>query len=160
MRWWRRSSAADLGGGGDGVAIGKEDVGSQIAKQVFGFAQVARHHGLAVIALLNHSPACTEPRVPVARVGFRLCRVVDEPAQQRAKEAPVPRPLRISAGNRSDLDDLMPVDAGPRSGLPADRAGRPRRGLAMLQTHQGRAQKFAQDVGFLPPPVHPATTWS
>jgi flagellar biosynthesis protein FlhA len=75
---------------------------------------------------------------------------------QRAKEAPVPRPAEAAQANpEATWDDLMPVDTlglevGYRLIALVDKA----RAGDLLGRIKGVRKKFAQDVGFLPPPVH------
>ena len=138
--------------------VGKEhDVGSQITKQVFSLAALAR----------ASSPACSPcsaliPGMPhlvflLHRRRPRLRRRgACTSAQQRAENAPQAAAGAARGQRRGDLGrPAAGRHARPRGRLPADRAGRQGApGRPARRASRACARKFAQDVGFLPPPVH------
>jgi Flagellar biosynthesis pathway, component FlhA len=75
--------------------------------------------------------------------------------QRKALNAPKPAPAPLEANAEATWDDLQPVDTlglevGYRLIALVDKA---RQG-DLLARIKGVRRKFAQDVGFLPPPVH------
>jgi flagellar biosynthesis protein FlhA len=136
--------------------VGKEeDVGSQIAKQVF---DSPKSLGITagVIALLGIIPGMPNVVFLSLASAFGYAAWWTNRRNQRAKEAPVPRPAEAAQANpEATWDDLMPVDTlglevGYRLIALVDKA----RAGDLLGRIKGVRKKFAQDVGFLPPPVH------
>jgi flagellar biosynthesis protein FlhA len=135
--------------------VGKEhDVGQQIAKQVFDSPRsLAITAG--VIGLLGVIPGM--PHVVFGLIAFGLGYAAwwMRERNRRAKAAP-PAPLALNpAGNEASWDDLVPVDTlglevGYRLIALVDKS----REGDLLSRIKGVRKKFAQDVGFLPPPVH------
>ena len=136
--------------------VGKdEDVGSQIARQVFNSPRIL---GITagVIALLGIIPGMPNLVFLLLASGFGYSAWWMHRRNVRAKDAPVPRPAEAAQANpEATWDDLMPVDTlglevGYRLIALVDKA----RSGDLLGRIKGVRKKFAQDVGFLPPPVH------
>ena len=137
--------------------VGKEqDVGSQIRKQVFGST---RSLGVTagIIGLLGLVPGM--PHVVflalAAGIGWGAWKL--QQIENKAKEvAAAPRAETPEGANaEASWDDLVPVDTlglevGYRLIALVDKA----RSGDLLARIKGVRKKFAQDVGFLPPPVH------
>jgi flagellar biosynthesis protein FlhA len=135
--------------------VGKEhDVGSQITKQVFNSPRsLAIVAGvLAALGVIPGMPHLVFLLIACAlawgswTLGQRL---------QRAKDAPSAPPPAPEANAEATWDDLQPVDTlglevGYRLIALVDKA----RNGDLLARIKGVRRKFAQDVGFLPPPVH------
>ena len=137
--------------------VGKdEDVGTQISAQVFNSPRV---FGITagVIGLLGVIPGM--PHIVFLAIAGGLgygAWWMKERDKRRAAE-PAPRASQPSAEPNAEAswDDLLPVDTlglevGYRLIALVDKA---RQG-DLLQRIKGVRRKFAQDVGFLPPPVH------
>src|SRR6195952_2676948 len=135
--------------------VGKEaDVGSQITAQVFSsprsLAVVA-----GVLAVLGSIPGMPHVVFLLIAAGLAYGAWMLRENQQRAKNAPKPAPPPLEANAEATWDDLQPVDTlglevGYRLIALVDKA---RQG-DLLARIKGVRKKFAQDVGFLPPPVH------
>jgi flagellar biosynthesis protein FlhA len=135
--------------------VGKaEDVGSQITRQVFSsprsLALVA-----GVLALLGSVPGMPHVVFLLIASGLGYGAWTLQRRQQRAKDAPPPAAAAPEANAEASWDDLQPVDTlglevGYRLIALVDKA---RQG-DLLARIKGVRKKFAQDVGFLPPPVH------
>ena len=135
--------------------VGKaEDVGSQITRQVF-----SSPRSLAITAgvmgLLGAIPGM--PHVVFLLIGGGLAygAWTLQRRQRLAKDAPPPAAVAPEANAEASWDDLQPVDTlglevGYRLIALVDKA---RQG-DLLGRIKGVRRKFAQDVGFLPPPVH------
>jgi flagellar biosynthesis protein FlhA len=135
--------------------VGKDqDVGSQITKQVF-----SSPRSLAITAgvmgALGVIPGM--PHLVFLLIGGGLAWGSWSLHQRalRAKDAPRPPPPVPEANAEASWDDLQPVDTlglevGYRLIALVDKA---RQG-DLLARIKGVRRKFAQDVGFLPPPVH------
>ncbi|MGZ5131472.1 MAG: flagellar biosynthesis protein FlhA [Caldimonas sp.] len=135
--------------------VGKgSDVGSQITSQVFSsprsLAIVA-----GVLAVLGAIPGMPHLvfLLLAAALGYGSWLLREH--QLRAKNAPKPAPAPPEANAEASWDDLQPVDTlglevGYRLIALVDKA---RQG-DLLARIKGVRRKFAQDVGFLPPPVH------
>src|SRR5438105_519450 len=135
--------------------VGKDnDVGSQISKQVF---SSPRTLGIVsgVIGALGLIPGM--PHVVFLLIAGTLGYASWAMHQRnlRAKAAPPP-PREVPPANaEASWDDLLPVDTlglevGYRLIALVDKA----REGDLLARIKGVRKKFAQDVGFLPPPVH------
>jgi len=135
--------------------VGKEkDVGSQITSQVF-----SSPRSLAIVAgvlcVLGAVPGM--PHLVFLMLGSALgygAWLLRE-HQQRAKNAPKAPPPPPEANAEASWEDLQPVDTlglevGYRLIALVDKA---KQG-DLLGRIKGVRRKFAQDVGFLPPPVH------
>src|SRR6187549_2624786 len=135
--------------------VGKgNDVGSQITSQVF-----SSPRSLAIVAgvlcVLGAIPGM--PHLVFLMLGSALgygAWLLRE-HQQRVKNAPKPPPPPPEANAEASWEDLQPVDTlglevGYRLIALVDKA---RQG-DLLGRIKGVRRKFAQDVGFLPPPVH------
>jgi flagellar biosynthesis protein FlhA len=137
--------------------VGKEnDIGSQIRGQVFGSPQ-ALVVAAAIIGLLGLVPGMPHLVFLVVAgalggMAWQVTRARKRAANQPAEVAPdAPAPVNPEA----TWDDLAPVDTlglevGYRLIALVDKA---RQG-DLLTRIKGVRKKFAQDVGFLPPPVH------
>jgi flagellar biosynthesis protein FlhA len=135
--------------------VGKEhDVGSQITRQVFSSPR-ALAIAAAIIGVLGVIPGM--PHIVflliAAGMGWAARRMALR--QQAEKDAPPPPVAAAPADAEASWDDLQPVDTlglevGYRLIALVDKA----RAGDLLQRIKGVRRKFAQDVGFLPPPVH------
>jgi len=135
--------------------VGKDqDVGSQISKQVF---NSPRTLGIvaAVIGALGLIPGM--PHIVflliAASLGYASWAMLQR--DKRIKAAPPPARELPPANAEASWDDLQPVDTlglevGYRLIALVDKA----REGDLLGRIKGVRKKFAQDVGFLPPPVH------
>ena len=134
--------------------VGEEDIGRQIATQLF---SIPRALGLTggVLGLLGVIPGM--PHVPfiilAATCGWSawmLARIAARP--------PVPESEQVKSvqpGAEASWDDVTPVDllgleVGYRLIALVDKS----QGGDLLSRIKGVRKKFAGDVGFLPPPVH------
>ena len=140
--------------------VGKdEDVGSQVARQVFNSPKTL---GITagVIALLGVIPGMPNVVFLLLASGFGYSAWWMNRRNQRAKEVVPPRPAEAAQANpEATWDDLMPVDTlglevGYRLIALVDKARVATGGGDLLARIKGVRKKFAQDVGFLPPPVH------
>ncbi|MDE1950426.1 MAG: flagellar biosynthesis protein FlhA [Burkholderiales bacterium] len=140
--------------------VGKdEDVGSQVARQVFNSPKTL---GITagVIALLGVIPGMPNVVFLLLASGFGYSAWWMHRRNQRAKEVVPPRPAEAAQANpEATWDDLMPVDTlgldvGYRLIALFDKARVASGGGDLLARIKGVRKKFAQDVGFLPPPVH------
>ena len=135
--------------------VGKDqDVGSQITKQVFSSPRSLAIVG-SVLGLLGAIPGMPHlVFLSIAAVlGYGSWLMLER--QRAAKDAPKPAPLPLEANAEATWDDLQPVDTlglevGYRLITLVDKA---KQG-DLLSRIKGVRRKFAQDVGFLPPPVH------
>ncbi len=135
--------------------VGKEaDVGSQITKQVFSsprsLAIVA-----AILGVLGAIPGMPHLVFLIIASALGYGAWMLRQRQQLEKDAPKPAPPPPEANAEATWDDLLPVDTlglevGYRLIALVDKA---RQG-DLLARIKGVRRKFAQDVGFLPPPVH------
>ena len=135
--------------------VGKgDDVGSQITQQVF-----SSPRSLAVVAgvlgVLGAIPGMPHLVFFLIAAGLGYGAWLLHGRQQRAKTAPAPPPPPPEANAEASWDDLQPVDTlglevGYRLIALVDKG---RQG-DLLARIKGVRRKFAQDVGFLPPPVH------
>ncbi len=135
--------------------VGKDqDVGSQITKQVFSsprsLAIVA-----GVLAVLGSIPGMPHVVFLLLAAGLGYGAYTLHGRQELAKNTPKPSPAPPEANAEASWDDLQPVDTlglevGYRLIALVDKA---RQG-DLLARIKGVRRKFAQDVGFLPPPVH------
>ena len=136
--------------------VGKgTDVGSQIREQVFGSARsLALTAG--IVGLLGLVPGM--PNVVflaiaggIAYGAWRLHR--REQAAEAAKT--MTKAEKREANPEATWDDLIPVDTlGLEVGYRLITLVDAQRGGDLLARIKGVRKKFAQDVGFLPPPVH------
>ncbi len=135
--------------------VGKgTDVGSQITSQVF-----SSPRSLAIVAgvlgVLGAIPGMPHIVFLLLAAGLGYGAWLLREHQQRTKSAPKPPPAPPEANAEASWDDLQPVDTlglevGYRLIALVDKA---RQG-DLLARIKGVRRKFAQDVGFLPPPVH------
>ena len=135
--------------------VGKEhDVGSQIAAQVFNSPRsLAITSG--VLGALGAVPGMPHIVFLLIASGLAWGAWSLHRRAQRAKDAPAPPAPVPEANAEASWDDLQPVDTlglevGYRLIALVDKA---RQG-DLLARIKGVRRKFAQDVGFLPPPVH------
>ncbi len=136
--------------------VGKDnDVGSQIAQQVFNSPRsLAITSG--VIGALGLIPGMPHLVFLLIGSGMGYAAWWMRERDRKAREVPPPRPAEAAQANpEATWDDLMPVDTlglevGYRLISLVDKA---RQG-DLLGRIKGVRKKFAQDVGFLPPPVH------
>ena len=140
--------------------VGKgEDVGSQIARQVFNSPK-AFGITAGVIGALGVIPGM--PNLVflslAAALGYAAWWM--NRRDKRAAAAPPPRPAEAAQLNpEATWDDLIPVDTlglevGYRLIALVDKSRAASAGADLLGRIKGVRKKFAQDVGFLPPPVH------
>jgi flagellar biosynthesis protein FlhA len=137
--------------------VGKEnDVGSQLAKQMF---DSPRSLGITagVIGALGVIPGMPSLVFLLIAGGLGYAAYALDKRQKKAKLAPPPAPAAGPAelNPEATWDDLQPVDTlglevGYRLIALVDKA----REGDLLGRIKGVRKKFAQDVGFLPPPVH------
>jgi flagellar biosynthesis protein FlhA len=135
--------------------VGKEhDVGSQIATQVFSSPQ-ALGVVAAIIGLLGLIPGM--PHLVFLLLGAAMGAAAWRMAKRQlaAKNAPRKHEVAPEPNAEASWDDLQPVDTlglevGYRLIALVDKA----RAGDLLTRIKGVRRKFAQDVGFLPPPVH------
>ena len=135
--------------------VGKaEDVGSQISRQVF-----SSPRSLAITAgvmtLLGSIPGMPHLVFLLIGAGLGYGAWALQRQQRLAKNAPPPAAPVPEANAEASWDDLQPVDTlglevGYRLIALVDKV---RQG-DLLARIKGVRKKFAQDVGFLPPPVH------
>jgi len=135
--------------------VGKEnDVGSQIAKQVF---NSPRSLGIvsAVIGALGLIPGM--PHIVFLLIAAAMAYGaywMRKRDKRIAEEPPPPRELP-PANAEASWDDLQPVDTlGLEVGYRLISLVDKTREGDLLARIKGVRKKFAQDVGFLPPPVH------
>lgn len=137
--------------------VGKEqDIGTQIRGQVFDSPQ-AIGITAAIILLLGLIPGM--PNLVFLLIGGGLGLLAWKMHQRNLKAAAEPKPGDEPAAAQPNAeatwDDLQPVDTlglevGYRLIALVDKA----RNGDLLARIKGVRKKFAQDVGFLPPPVH------
>jgi flagellar biosynthesis protein FlhA len=135
--------------------VGKEqDVGSQIAARCS--TRRARWPWRRASSAARPDPGHAQPGVPGDRRGAGLgpggCATREGRPSRQDRCA---RPKRAQANPEATWDDLTPVDTlglevGYRLITLVDKA----RAGDLLGRIKGVRKKFAQDVGFLPPPVH------
>jgi flagellar biosynthesis protein FlhA len=136
--------------------VGKEnDVGSQLSKQMFDSPRsLAITAG--VIGALGLIPGMPSFVFLLIAAGLGYAAYVLDKRKKVAKLAPPPAPAVVPELNpEATWDDLQPVDTlglevGYRLIALVDKA----REGDLLGRIKGVRKKFAQDVGFLPPPVH------
>ncbi|CAD5374757.1 putative flagellar export pore protein [Rubrivivax sp. A210] len=140
--------------------VGKEqDIGTQIRGQVFDSPQ-ALSVAAGVVALLGLVPGMPHLVFLIVASGLGLLAWQLMRQKKRAVEA-ADRPLGTEvqpANPEASWDDLTPVDTlglevGYRLITLVDKS-RAAAGGDLLGRIKGVRKKFAQDVGFLPPPVH------
>ena len=137
--------------------VGKEeDIGTQIRGQVFDSPQ-ALAITAAIICALGLIPGM--PNLVFLLIGGGLGLLAWKMHQRNLRAAAAPKPgetPEVAAPNaEATWDDLTPVDTlglevGYRLIALVDKA----RNGDLLARIKGVRKKFAQDVGFLPPPVH------
>ncbi|MFN9749395.1 MAG: flagellar biosynthesis protein FlhA [Burkholderiales bacterium] len=136
--------------------VGKEqDVGQQITAQVFNSPRsLAITAG--VIGLLGFIPGMPHFVFLLISGAFGSAAYWLNNRQRQARSAPTPSQQPVAEPNaEASWDDLLPVDTlamevGYRLISLVDR----HREGDLLARIKGVRKKFAQDVGFLPPPVH------
>jgi flagellar biosynthesis protein FlhA len=136
--------------------VGKEhNVGSQIGSQVF---NSARSLGLvaAIVGLLGLIPGMPNAvfLVIAGAIGWGARKLSQrEKAAEAAKT--MTREEKRELNPEATWDDLIPVDTlGLEVGYRLISLVDAQRGGDLLGRIKGVRKKFAQDVGFLPPPVH------
>ena len=137
--------------------VGKEqDVGSQIAKQIFSSSR-ALAITAGVIGLLGVIPGMPHVVFLLISGSFGYGAWKIRQTERMARLAPPPSAVAPppDANAEASWDDLQPVDTlglevGYRLIALVDKA----REGDLLARIKGVRKKFAQDVGFLPPPVH------
>ena len=133
--------------------VGKDrDMGQQIVGQLFTSPRVL---GITagILILLGVIPGM--PHVVFLSIGALLGYMAWVLLQRANAPAPVPEPVAPAGDGEATWDDLQPVDLlglelGYRLIALVDKA---RQG-DLLARIKGVRRKFAQEVGFLPPPVH------
>jgi flagellar biosynthesis protein FlhA len=135
--------------------VGKDtDVGSQITKQVFNSPR-SLSITAGVMGALGLIPGMPHIVFLLIAGGLGWGAWSLKQRQTLAKNAPPPPPPVAEPNAEASWDDLLPVDTlglevGYRLIALVDKA---RQG-DLLGRIKGVRKKFAQDVGFLPPPVH------
>jgi flagellar biosynthesis protein FlhA len=140
--------------------VGKDaDIGTQIRGQVFDSPQ-ALGVAAGVVGLLGLVPGMPHLVFLLVAAGLGLLAWQLTRARQKAAEAPEQAASGEiqPASTEATWDDLTPVDTlglevGYRLIALVDKA-RVTPGNDLLARIKGVRKKFAQDVGFLPPPVH------
>jgi flagellar biosynthesis protein FlhA len=140
--------------------VGKEqDIGTQIKGQVFDSPQ-ALAVAAGVVGLLGLVPGM--PHLVFILVAGSLGGLAWQLTKQQRRKAAEPERTPATdvtqANAEASWDDLTPVDTlslevGYRLIALVDKARAPAGG-DLLSRIKGVRKKFAQDVGFLPPPVH------
>ncbi len=137
--------------------VGKEHaIGAQIGKQVFGSpkALIVTAGIVGVLGVVPGMPhlvfVCIAASIGALAWWVRRREQLEEALALRPKEAEV-----VAPNAEASWDDLLPVDTlglevGYRLISLVDKA----RAGDLLARIKGVRKKFAQDVGFLPPPVH------
>jgi len=136
--------------------VGKEhDVGSQIAKQVFSSPRSLAITG-GVIGALGLIPGMPNLVFLAMAAGFGYAAWWMKERDRKAREVEPVRPAEAAQANpEATWDDLMPVDTlGLEVGYRLIALVDKTRQGDLLARIKGVRKKFAQDVGFLPPPVH------
>ena len=136
--------------------VGKEhDVGSQIARQVFNSPRSLAITG-GVIGTLGLIPGMPNLVFLSMAAGFGYAAWWMKERDRKAKEVEPVRPAEAAQANpEATWDDLMPVDTlGLEVGYRLISLVDKSRQGDLLARIKGVRKKFAQDVGFLPPPVH------
>jgi flagellar biosynthesis protein FlhA len=135
--------------------VGKEkDVGTQIAAQVFNSPRsLAITAG--VIGLLGVIPGMPHAVFILISAGLGYAAYWMRERDRRIAAAPPPAVAEPAPNAEASWDDLVPVDTlglevGYRLIALVDKA----RDGDLLARIKGVRKKFAQEVGFLPPPVH------
>ena len=137
--------------------VGKEqDIGSQIRDQVFDSPQ-ALGVAAGIIGLLSVIPGM--PHLVFGLVGAALALLAWQLHKRRGAEGQRPEPasgeVLPAANPEASWDDLTPVDTlGLEVGYRLIALVDKTRQGDLLARIKGVRKKFAQDVGFLPPPVH------
>ncbi|MEO8296786.1 MAG: flagellar biosynthesis protein FlhA [Burkholderiales bacterium] len=136
--------------------VGKsEDVGTQILGQMF---KSARSVGIAAgcVALLGIVPGMPHFVFLLIAGGMAaLARWMHRKAQAPAPADPVAEAMKPNPNAEASWDDLQPVDTlGMEVGYRLIALVDKDRGGDLLARIKGVRKKFAQEVGFLPPPVH------
>ncbi|HWH84772.1 MAG TPA: flagellar biosynthesis protein FlhA [Burkholderiaceae bacterium] len=140
--------------------VGKsEDIGSQIARQVFNTPKTLAITA-GVITALGVIPGMPHLVFGLLGTAFGYAAWWMNRRDKRAAATPPPRPAEAAQANpEATWDDLMPVDTlglevGYRLITLVDKSRVASGGADLLGRIKGVRKKFAQDVGFLPPPVH------
>ncbi len=138
--------------------VGKEqDIGSQIRDQVFDSPQ-ALAVAAGIIGMLSVVPGM--PHIVFGLVGSALALLAWQLHKRRSAQSQLPEPatgevLPAAANAEASWDDLTPVDTlGLEVGYRLIALVDKTRQGDLLARIKGVRKKFAQDVGFLPPPVH------
>jgi len=136
--------------------VGKEqDVGSQIGKQVF---NSAKSLGLVAgivgaLGLIPGMPNLVFLAI-AGGIGFGAWKLSQREKAAAAAQT-MTREEKREANPEATWDDLIPVDTlGLEVGYRLISLVDAQRGGDLLARIKGVRKKFAQDVGFLPPPVH------
>jgi flagellar biosynthesis protein FlhA len=135
--------------------VGKEkDVGTQIAAQIFNSPRsLAITAG--VIGLLGVIPGMPHVVFILISAGLGYAAYWMRERDKRVREAPPPPAPEPVANAEASWDDLVPVDTlGLEVGYRLIALVDKTREGDLLARIKGVRKKFAQEVGFLPPPVH------
>ncbi len=135
--------------------VGKEkDVGTQISAQVFNSPRSLAITA-SVIGLLGVIPGMPHVVFILISAGLGYAAYWMHERDKRAKEAPPPPVAEPVANAEASWDDLVPVDTlGLEVGYRLIALVDKTREGDLLARIKGVRKKFAQEVGFLPPPVH------
>ncbi len=135
--------------------VGKdENVGSQISSQVLD-SPGALGTAAVIVGLLGLVPGMPHLVFLLIAGGLGYAAWKLHKHREAVANAPKPQPLPPEPNAEASWDDLQPVDTlglevGYRLIALVDKA----RAGDLLTRIKGVRRKFAQDVGFLPPPVH------
>jgi flagellar biosynthesis protein FlhA len=135
--------------------VGKQhDIGTQIAAQVFGSPRALAVAG-AIVGTLGAVPGMPHlVFVVIASAIGWLAWWLHQREKLRAAQ-PVAAPAAAVPNGEASWDDLQPVDTlGLEVGYRLIALVDKERQGDLLARIKGVRRKFAQDVGFLPPPVH------
>jgi flagellar biosynthesis protein FlhA len=135
--------------------VGKQqDVGTQISAQIFNSPRsLAITAG--VIGLLGVIPGMPHVVFILISAGLGYAAYWMRERDKRAAAVPPPAPAEPAANAEASWDDLVPVDTlGLEVGYRLIALVDKTREGDLLARIKGVRKKFAQDVGFLPPPVH------
>ncbi len=136
--------------------VGKQhDIGTQISTQVFGSPRSLGVAG-AIVGTLGLVPGMPHMVfIVIASALGWLAWWLHKREQARAAQAAAPAAPIAASNGEASWDDLQPVDTlGLEVGYRLIALVDKERQGDLLARIKGVRKKFAQDVGFLPPPVH------
>ncbi len=134
----------------------EQDVGSQLVGQLFAKPQVLGITagiigGFGLIPGMPHLPFL----LLAVGLGFAARWAQDKIAAKQAAEQEAPAPVAAVASEEASWQDIVPVDTlGLEVGFRLIPLVDAAQGGELLKRIKGVRRKFAQDIGFLAPPVH------